>query len=86
MPPTQWVKLPEQARVAERVDICQDAGTGGRKAGNRLKQSVGIFRNVSADNEGQRPAHTDHDPDHRDTDKALFGKIIRAVIFSDTEV
>ena len=43
---------PEQAGIAECFHIGQDTGTCGRKAGDRLEESINIKRNLSGENEG----------------------------------
>ena len=62
---------PEQARVAEGLDIRQDTGSGRRKAGYGLKKRVRKAGNVLCDHERDRSQDTDDDPAQSDNDKSF---------------
>ena len=58
--------------MTESLDIGQYTGPCRRKAGNRLKQCVGIMRYVAAEDKRKCSADTDHDPNEGNADKAFF--------------
>ena len=62
---------PEQNAVGQPLHGGQNAGTGGGKAGDRLKQSIHRVRDAAGEHKGHRANHRDEHPAQRGSRKAL---------------
>ena len=62
---------PEQNTVGQPLHGGQDAGTGGGKAGDCLKQSIHRVRDAAGEHKGHRANHRDEHPAQRGSRKAL---------------
>ena len=62
---------PEQNAVGQPLHGGQDAGTGGGKAGDRLKQGIHGVRDAAGEHKGHRAHHRDEHPAQRGSRKAF---------------
>ena len=66
---------PEQAGMAEGLDVRQDTGSGRRESGHRLKKRIGEVGNVARDHQRNRAQDTYDDPAEPDDNKT-FPRIV----------
>ena len=64
---------PEQDTVAQRLNIGQNRGAGGRKARNHLKKGVHKGRDLAGDDKGKRTENRQQHPDQRHDGQTVAG-------------
>ena len=68
---------PEHAATTEPLGVAQDAGSRGRKTGDRFKKGIQIVRNIAGKDKGKRTEHGHQHPGEAYADKAFPRKNIR---------